>query len=409
MMTNRPVARQIIISLSILLVCSGLLFGLTRLKGTPEKEQGVFNPPVVDIRTLTPEAVTLTINSQGVVKPAIETLLVAEVSGVVKTVSPVFVSGAVFSKGDVLASIDDSDYQVALRQAEASLAASKARLAEEVAKAEAEKKNWLRSGKKLNAAPDLLLRKPYVAEARANVKAASAQLDKAKRDLEKTIIKAPYDGMVKERLINIGQFLSTGKEAGTVFSVDYAEVRLPIKPSDLEFVDLPAVGRNKFKSVNVVLEQRLGRRVLSWDASVARTEGIVDQRSRMHFLVVKVTDPYGLKTPREAPLKSGSFVYAQLQGKTMENLFRLPRSALYGSGQVLVLDRSETGTETLRFRDVNLVYATQSDVFVSGEIAEGDQVCLTPLSNPVEGMQVKSGQGAGAMVDTKHDINLSNG
>ena len=82
------------------------------------------------------------------VKPAIETLLVAEVSGVVKWVSPVFVSGAVFKKGEVLARIDDSDYKVVLSQAEATLAASKARLAEELARSEAEEKNWLRSGKK---------------------------------------------------------------------------------------------------------------------------------------------------------------------------------------------------------------------------------------------------------------------
>ena len=105
------------------------------------------------------------------------------------------------------------------------------------------------------------------------MKAAKAQLEKAKRDLGKTFIKAPYDGMVKERLLNLGQFLSPGKEIGAVFSVNYAEVRLPVTPADLEFIDLPTVGRNKAEAVNVQLEQRLGRKTLSWKAVVDRVEG----------------------------------------------------------------------------------------------------------------------------------------
>ncbi len=408
-MTNKLIARQVIVSLAILVVCGGLFFGLTRLKGAPEKDGKVSQFPLVDTRELVSESVTLTINSQGVVRPAIETLLVAEVQGVVKTVSPVFASGAVFQKGESLATIDDSDYQVAVRQAEAGLAASKAKLAEEIARAEAEKKNWLRSGKALKDAPALLLRKPYVAEARANVKAASAQLEKARRDLDKTIIRAPYDGMVRERTINIGQYVSPGTAAGKVFSVDYAEVRLPIKPSDLEFVEFPAVGRNNFENVSVTLEQRLGRRAVSWQAGIARIEGIVDERSRMHFLVAQVADPYGLKEQREVPLKSGSFVYASLKGRTLENLYKLPRSALYGSGQILVLDNVETGKATLHFRDIQLVYASGSDIYVTGDLQAGERVCLTALSNPVEGMWVKTALNKEDIIETLPSNNHSKG
>ncbi|WP_263078409.1 efflux RND transporter periplasmic adaptor subunit [Endozoicomonas sp. Mp262] len=407
-MANGLVVRQITVSLSILLLSAGLFFGLSQLKGSPEKEESPLVAPFVEVRQLSPESVNLVINSQGVVHPAIETRLVTEASGVVKAVSPVFVSGAVFNKGDVLATIDDSDYQVALRQAEAGLAASKAKLAEEVARSEAEKKNWQRSGRNLADAPELLLRKPYVAEARANVKAASAQLAKARRDLEKTVIKAPYEGMVRERSINIGQYVSPGTEAGTLFSVDYSEVRLPIKPTDLEFVDLPAIDRHPFNNVKVTLEQRLGQRTLSWDARVARAEGIVDERSRMHYLVVRVDDPYGLKTPREMPLKAGSFIYARLQGRTMDNLFRLPRSALYGSGQVMVLNRQQNSRFTLHFRDITIIYATESDVFVRGNLRAGEWVSLTALSNPVEGMQVKSSVTRDIAKDEQQMINLSN-
>ena len=189
-MSKNNVIRQVAVSLSVLAVCAGLGFGLSKWAKPPKKEPEVVVVPLVESRVMVPESIRFSVGSQGVVSPAVETGLVAEVAGVVEEVSPLFVSGGVFRQGDILARIDDSDYKVAVWQAEASLAASEARLAEESARSEAEKKSWLRSGKKLRDAPELLLRTPFVEEARANVKAASAQLAKARRDLERTVIKA---------------------------------------------------------------------------------------------------------------------------------------------------------------------------------------------------------------------------
>ncbi|MDD7805400.1 MAG: efflux RND transporter periplasmic adaptor subunit [Endozoicomonas sp. (ex Botrylloides leachii)] len=390
MMTNRPALKQTTISLAILLISGGLFFGLTRIKDKPKQDETSFNPPIVEVKNLAPESITLSIDSQGVVKPEIETLLVSEVSGVVKWVSPVFVSGAVFKKGEILARIDNSDYKAAMSQAEAMLIASKARLAEELAKSEAEENNWLRSGKKLKDAPDLLLRKPYVKEAKANVKAAKAQQEKAERDFSKTFIKAPYDGMVKERLLNLGEFLSPGKAIGTIFSVNYAEVRLPITSTDLTIINLPAVGRNKEARDNVQLTQKIGHQAFNWRAVIDRVEGIVDQQNRMNFLVVKISDPYGLESPRAYPLKSGSFVHAEIKGKIVDNLFRLPRNAIYGSGRILVLNQSADGLQTLNFREIDIRHADEEDVFISGNIYEGDKISITRLNNPIDGMQVNT-------------------
>ena len=338
---------------------------------------------------LTTESVQFSINSQGVVKPSIETTLVVQVSGVITDVSPVFAGGGVFQKGDVLIRIDDSDYRVALRQAEATLAASEARLTEEEARSSAEKKSWLRTGRKLEDAPELLLREPFVAEARAQVNAAGAQLDKAKRDLERTVIRAPYDGMVRDREVNLGQFLSTGAQVGTVFSVDTSEVRLPLKPADLAFIDLPAAGRDVSTDISVTLSQTLGGRQVNWNAWLARVEGTVDERSRMHYVVAKVSDPYALKPVSQSkpaePLKVGSFVTARIQGGEVPGLFRIPRRAVYADGKILVIDEHNS----LRYRQIRPVYADNEMVFVKEGLKEGERLCLTPLTNPVEGMKVR--------------------
>lgn len=398
--------RQLRVSLIILIASVAVFYGLMQLKGAPEKEPERETIPLVESQRLFTESVTLTVRSQGVVRPASETQLVAEVSGVVTDVSPLFASGAVFSEGDILASIDPSDYKVALIQAEAALASSKARLAEEIAKSEAEKKNWQRSGKKLVNAPDLLLRKPFVAEARANVKAAKAQVVKAQRDLEKTTIKAPYAGMVIERSLNKGQFVATGAALGTVFSTDVAEVRLPLKPSDLEFIDIPGFGQTKSTTTVVQLEQRQGRVTLQRQGVIARAEGVVDEHSRMHYLVAEIRDPYGLAAKGQPVLKAGSFVYAKLQGKTLDNLYRIPRSALYGSGKVLVYQGNDGQNGNLWFRNVDIVYASEDAVFVTGDLMDGDRLCITAINNPVDGMKARILSATTADADHTHDNNL---
>ena len=385
-MASRKVLRQVTVSFIVLVVCGGIGVGLSRLSNPPEKKKIPVTIPLIESQVLEPESVRFSINSQGVVRPAIETILVAQVSGQVKQVSPVFVSGGVFSEGEVLANIDDSDYRVALHQAEASLAASKARLAEEQARSDAETQSWLRSGRKLTDAPALLLRHPYVAEATAGVEAASAQVEKARRDLERTIIKAPYDGMVRERAINMGQYLSPGAVIGSVFATRYSEIRLPIKPTDLAFIALPPAGRDIAADIQVQLSQVQGQNRITWQAQLTRVEGVVDERSRMHYIVATVNDPYGFDSLSDKePLKAGSFVTAHFPGTEMEGLFRIPRSAVYGDGRVLVVD----GSNSLRYRSIKTVYADNESVYVAEGLHAGEVLSLTPLTNPVEGTRVQ--------------------
>ena len=182
-MIKRKGFRQLTLSSAVLLSCVGLAAGLSKMEKPAEKEESFDTVLTVKAKTLAPESVSFAIQSQGTVRPSTETTMVTEVSGVVTYIAPVFVGGGFLKEGELLATIDDSDYRVSLKQAEATLAASKARLQEEEARSEAEKKNWLNSyknsGKTLADAPALLLRIPQVEEARANVIAATAQPGKS--------------------------------------------------------------------------------------------------------------------------------------------------------------------------------------------------------------------------------------
>jgi RND family efflux transporter MFP subunit len=208
---------------------------------TPKKPMNV-TLPLVEVLVPVKESVQFTIESHGVVQARTETALVSEVSGVVQKVSDKFVAGGFFKAGEVLLTLDPTDYQVAVEQAKARLAGTEAQYAQEKARAEQAQKEWDLSGRSRKEAPPLALREPFLLEAKANVDSARADLKKAEQKLARTVIRAPYDGMVKSRAANIGQFVSMGAQLGVIFAIDKAEVRLPLTDKELAFITMPNWG-----------------------------------------------------------------------------------------------------------------------------------------------------------------------
>ena len=175
--------------------------------------------------------------SQGTVIPRTESQLVVEVSGRVTEISPQLISGGFFNEGEMLLRIDPRDYELATAQADLNVAAANRRLAEEQADAEVARKEWERMGRGEPTA--LTLREPQVAEAKANLISAQAMLERARRDLERTTILAPYSGRVRSKSVDLGQFVNLGSPVATIYATDFAEVRLPLADEELAFVTLP--------------------------------------------------------------------------------------------------------------------------------------------------------------------------
>ena len=234
------------------------------------------------------------IESQGTVRPRTQTMLVAQVSGIVVSVSEDFVSGGFFRAGEVLIEIDPSDYRTALKSAEAALASRKAKFSEEKSRSEQAVKDWRNLGR-AGDPPDLVMRKPQLADALANVQAAEAQVEKARRDLQRTKISVPYDGLLRERRVDIGQYVTPGTQLGVSFAVDTAEIRLPLAASDLAYVDLPrSIDRQIEDYPRVSLSAESGGETKSWGAHLRRTVGVRVDSSRGLWAVASVVDPWGV-------------------------------------------------------------------------------------------------------------------
>lgn len=351
----------------------------------PERKEEGRQAVLVDVITAQERLVNFTIESQGGVQPRTETVLVAEVSGKITSVSPDFIAGGFFDAGETLLVIDPSDYETALKRAEANLAAQRAKLSEETARSEQALRDWTNLGR-TGEPSELVLRKPQVQEAIAGVSAAEADVDKARRDLERTRISVPYDGLVKEKRVDIGQFVAPGTQLGVSFAIDTAEVRLPLSPDDVAYLELPSATSDEGEVLpRVLLSTQQAGELKTWEASIVRTEGVVDESSRVIYLVAQVVDPYGLLgRSDQGELRVGTFVRAEIQGKSAGSVVVLPRFALQQDNTVLVAN----GENELEIRKVTVARAEPRFVYISGGVEDGERVVTTTLEAPIPGMKL---------------------
>ena len=313
---KRKILRSILI-IGILATAVGLTLFMSRMKPPPQTREATEVIPLVEVMPLQHTAVEFRIDTQGTVRPRTETVLSAEVSGPIVWISPKFVAGGVFDKGEPLLRIDPTNYRVAVEQAEALL--NQRRI-------EYEGAEKLRL-KGYRAEADL-------ASAAAALATARAELTRTRRDLERTRITLPYAGMVRSKDADIGQYVNPGTRLGVTFATDYAEVRLPLTDQDLAYVDLPdpadIADDAAARGPAVVLSAEREGRLVSWDARIVRTEGVVDETNRLTYAVARVQDPYALEPEHagRAPLPMGAFVSAQIDGVTVEDVVRVPRRAV---------------------------------------------------------------------------------
>jgi len=371
----------------ILLLAGASAWYMIWARPEPERRVPEVVAPLVRVQPVTFETVQLTVASQGTVAPRTESRLVSEVAGRVEWVSPSFVSGGFFEQGEPLVRIDDHDFRQAVVRAEADVTRARLRLAQEEAEAEVARREWEDLGQ--GEATPLTLRVPQVDDARATLAAAEAALQTARRDLERTEVRAPYVGRVRSKAVDLGQFVTVGTSLGSIYSVDYAEIRLPLPDQDLAFLDLPLVYRGNEGSnpgPKVTLSARFAGGDYSWTGRVVRTEGEIDAQSRLVHVVARVKDPYGRgANPDRPPLAAGMFVQAEIAGRAVPDVAVLPRAALRGTNEMLVVDDEDR----LRIRAVDVLRTTSETVIVRGGLEAGERVCLSPLEAVTDGMRVR--------------------
>lgn len=367
----------------LLILAVGLVAAVAIVRSRPEPQRQIAKAPDPVVRVVEARAgsIALTVESQGTVRPRTESQLVAQVKGEIVEVGPDFAEGGFFERDDLLLRIDPRDFELAVSRAEAQLSLTHLRLEQEQAQAEVAREEWKSLGE--GEASPLTLHEPQLAEARAAVKAAEAALELARLNLDRTEIRARYAGRVRSKHADLGQFVRDGFVLGSLFSIDRAEIRLPVAQDQLAYLDISLDGSESASS-KVLLSANLGSELAQWQGRIVRTAGEVDPRSRMFTLIAQVEDPYG-RNSKAAVLPVGLFVNAIIEGRLIENVVTLPRTALRDGGRVLVLEEGNR----LRFRSVEVLRIQDETALISSGVNDGDLVCISQLDAFIDGMRVE--------------------
>jgi RND family efflux transporter MFP subunit len=353
----------------------------------PDAEKTSEPEAAIAVKTeiVTKAQLAMHVESQGIVAPRTRTRIISEVSGLVLDVADAFVVGGTFKAGDMLLKLDPTDYEVALQRAEAKVISFKALMELENARSVQAEKEWGMTGRPTSEAPLLALRRPYLLEAEANLLQAKAEVRQAEIKLSKTIIRASYAGMVSEKLADIGQFVTMGTAIGETFAIDFVEIRLPLSEKDLTMMD-GLSSQVELRKKQITLTGTVDGIVTSWLATLARSEGVVDELNRSQYIVARVADPYGLDdNDRQVPLRVGTFVKASIQGKVLKDVFKVPRSALLeGSRMGLVDDQA-----LLKIISVEVASTDDNHYYISEGLQDGHQIVTSALGTPIEGLKLR--------------------
>ena len=377
----------IMVAIPLLVLGVGISGYLWLSSQRPQFTPAAVEPPafLVGVEVATRVPVVFEISSQGTVSPRTSTVLVSQVSGEITHVMPSFVTGGFFEQNDELLRVDPRNYETAIARAELSVARAKTRLATETALtgyALADLNRLQELDANQVEATDLALRKPQLEEVMAEYSAAEAELEKAKEDLKRTTITAPYNGMILQKMTDVGQYVNTGFQLARTVAVDYAEVRLPIALSELKYVDLPTGTRG---SLQVTLHADIGGSHNEWNGTIVRTEGIIDEQSRVIHAVAQVPDPYDIANGGQKILRFGTFVHARIKGNDGGELFVVPRHAVRNGTTMWVVMEDKT----IQPREVSVVRSDEDYSYISNGINEGDTYCVTPIDRPLPGMKVR--------------------
>lgn len=346
-------------------------------------------PQAVRTRVLAvqPRDFPVVLRAQGVVRAREEITLSAQVSGRVARVSEQFEDGSFFAVNEVLLELEDEDYRTAIAMAEARLRSAEA--ARQLALLSHRRNEGLLKDRLLPEA-QAEVTEATLAQAQADVNSAAAQLERARRDLERTRIRAPFNGCVRRRTAGPGLLVGPGTALGSIFSVDEAEVRLPVAVRDLRLIGLPNPGRGDTSPASlteVTLTDPLDpASAIRRQGFVVRTEGALDENSLDALLVVRVPDPFGLDSAQPA-LRPGHPVTGLVRGRVLTNVIVLPRAAVRELDRVNFVHREKL---TLTSRRITPVWSDEEHIVVPADaVPTGHLVATTHLVYAPEGAKVE--------------------
>ncbi|MCL7972858.1 MAG: efflux RND transporter periplasmic adaptor subunit [marine benthic group bacterium] len=326
----------------------------------------------------------LTIRGNGTVRPKSQIVLSSQVAGRVEWVSPAFASGGRFEKGDLLLRIEQADYVNRVDAASAAVAQRQVEVLQWEEEQELAREEYQRlavreglDAQDSASLSSLIFREPQLQAAKAGLKSAEAQLADARLALGRTRIAAPFDGVVRSKSVDVGQYVAPGQNLGSLYDTDEVEIAVPLTDAEAALVEgiWEAGAGDEATRIPATVRASFGGREYEWPAYLDRAEGALNEETRTVDVVVRVPDPFVMDDTGRPPLLLGTYASVDIQGEAREAYAVLPRPALRDGDAVYVVEQDTL----LVIRPAVMLQEVGGEVFVSADMSPGDRVVISPM------------------------------
>jgi RND family efflux transporter MFP subunit len=375
---------KIILPLIVLGLGAALFAFFLLTKRETVRKPIIITPATVTVILANPQTRRVDISTQGLVQARATSALGAEVGGRVLWVRPDLATGVLVNAGDELLRIDDTDYLAAAAEAEAQLALRRKELAEEQSEASRAAREWSAIG--TGEPSDLVLRKPQLLAVRARITAAEATLVKAKHDIARTVVRAPYKARIDRKAIDLGSRVSPGSELLSLQAADSYEVVMSVTLDQLRYLSLPLRGEVLAQGPSVTFSAKMSDETVTWPGRVIRTEAGLNPQTRMLSVIARIEQP---DDGSVHALMTGLFVRAHITGIDVDHAIKLPLDVLQADDAVYIFLATDGENGVVQSRKTTVIERDDTHVLLRGDVQQGDLVISGRVPGIRDGMNVK--------------------
>lgn len=385
---SKDKVKKFLIPPAVILLGILLMGVLSNARKKPAQIEREFAGVLVEIMEAQSQDKVVTIKSNGTVTPRDEVMIMPQVGGKIVWVNPKLESGGFLNKDEELVHIEKVDYELAVQQAEAMVAQAEVRYQMEVANSDIARKEWelvtqsreaLLGEETQDTEPDaLVLRQPQMKQAEADLASAIAMLESAKLNLDRTVIKSPFNARVRERSVSVGQLVGQASVIASLYATDLVEIVVGLPASELMWINIPGA--------KATLSQTFDSEVITWNGKVDRTVGVMDRIGRLAQVVIQVKKPQRDSSGKGVELAIGSFVDVEIEGIFLENKVVIPRKALHENNTVWLAGADDK----LQIRKVEVKRLENNDAVIESGIESGENIIITSIAGAAEGMKIRT-------------------
>lgn len=403
MLFMRLVARLLIQFIIPLLVLGGAawtVYVLYLTSPSPARRDAELHAPLVSVVDLRPRSTAIEIEAFGTVVPAQQVELRAQVVGRIIERHPKLVPGGVLPRDSEVLRIDPTDFVLRLRQEEVAVESAEAQFELERGQQVVAAREWNLLKDEIAGAQemaDFALRKPQQRMAQAQLEAAKNRLDLARLDLDRTTLYAPFNALVLDEFVDVGQLVTSQMLVANLVGTDQFWVRAAV-PLDrlgrIRFADSSGEGGSPAR----VYVDTGGYQSRSREAKVVRYLGSLSEQGRMARVLLAIDDPLNLSPdadPDAEPVLLNSYVRVAIDAGVLDGVCEIPRTALRENNRVWVRDADGL----LQIRDVDVLWRRRDTVLVKDHFSQDEQLITSQLATILPGMPVRAGTPPGAGED----------